>query len=222
MSVKKGENGIAAIYKGANGISKIFHGADLVYNKNRLPAEFQKVEYIESDGVGQYIDTGINANLIIPIAKMKLYFMDVNDYTYAGLFGVWGPNDTRFGIYYNGIGIGSHKNIHFNEYNMYEIEMNGKNGSAVVNNQNYTGFNIRNGFANKNILVMARNGDNIIEAQVKQRLYYCRIYDDTQIVRNFVPCYRKADNVIGLYDLVNDVFYTNAGTGTFTKGANVN
>jgi len=40
-------------------------------------------------------------------------------------------------------------------------------------------------------------------------------------IRNFVPCYRKADNVIGLYDMVEGKFYTNAGTGAFTKGADV-
>lgn len=40
-------------------------------------------------------------------------------------------------------------------------------------------------------------------------------------IRNFVPCYRKADGVIGLYDTVGGVFYTNAGTGSFAKGADV-
>ena len=54
------------------------------------------------------------------------------------------------------------------------------------------------------------------------KLYYGKIYDSTNtLVREFIPCYRKADNVIGLYDKVNDVFYTNAGTGSFTKGNDV-
>ena len=55
----------------------------------------------------------------------------------------------------------------------------------------------------------------------KQAFKYCKIYDNNTLVRNFVPCYRKADNVAGLYDLVNGVFYTNAGTGTFIVGGNV-
>lgn len=38
---------------------------------------------------------------------------------------------------------------------------------------------------------------------------------------DLVPCYRKADTVIGFYDVVNDVFYTNEGTGTFVKGPDV-
>lgn len=37
----------------------------------------------------------------------------------------------------------------------------------------------------------------------------------------FVPCYRKSDGEIGMYDTVSKTFYTNAGTGTFLKGADV-
>ena len=36
-----------------------------------------------------------------------------------------------------------------------------------------------------------------------------------------IPCYRKSDNVIGLYDMVGGTFYINNGTGTFTKGDDV-
>ena len=63
------------------------------------------------------------------------------------------------------------------------------------------------------------------------RLYYCKIYDRTALWpsteylrRDFVPCYRKSDNEPGLYDLVNDVFYTNASSVSgshFTCGPNV-
>ena len=35
--------------------------------------------------------------------------------------------------------------------------------------------------------------------------------------RHFYPCYRVSDNVIWLYDLVNNQFYTNSWTWTFTK-----
>lgn len=45
-----------------------------------------------------------------------------------------------------------------------------------------------------------------------------KITNGTNVIRNFIPCYRKSDNEVGLYDLVNDVFYTNQGTGSFTYG----
>lgn len=55
----------------------------------------------------------------------------------------------------------------------------------------------------------------------KIKIYRCTIYDNGKLTRDYVPCYRKSDNVIGLYDIVTGTFYTNAGTGTFLKGANV-
>lgn len=41
-------------------------------------------------------------------------------------------------------------------------------------------------------------------------LYYMKIYDNDVLVRNFVPC-QNASNVVGLYDTVNGVFYTDTG-----------
>jgi hypothetical protein len=34
-------------------------------------------------------------------------------------------------------------------------------------------------------------------------------------------CYRKSDGVIGMYDVENNVFYTNNGSGDFAKGADI-
>ena len=45
-------------------------------------------------------------------------------------------------------------------------------------------------------------------------------YESNILVRNFVPCYRKSDNIIGMYDTITRTFYTNKGTDTFIKGPN--
>lgn len=45
------------------------------------------------------------------------------------------------------------------------------------------------------------------------------IYDGAEKLRELVPCYRKSDTKIGMYDLITRTFY--AGQGTFTKGADV-
>lgn len=55
----------------------------------------------------------------------------------------------------------------------------------------------------------------------KGRMYSVKMYENDVLAVNLVPCYRKSDSVIGMYDTVNDVFYTNSGTGTFSKGADV-
>ena len=55
----------------------------------------------------------------------------------------------------------------------------------------------------------------------KTTVYRCKIEREGLLVRDFIPCYRKSDNEIGLYDIVNNQFYTNAGSSSFLKGANV-
>ena len=53
------------------------------------------------------------------------------------------------------------------------------------------------------------------------KLYSCRIIKDGAVVRNFVPCIRKSDGKVGLYDLVTDTFFVNQGTGEFIAGPTV-
>ena len=55
---------------------------------------------------------------------------------------------------------------------------------------------------------------------------YYRIFDfkmtaGTSIIMELVPARRDADGELGLYDLVNGVFFTNQGTGTFLPGEEV-
>ena len=54
-----------------------------------------------------------------------------------------------------------------------------------------------------------------------QKIKYCKIWEEDNLIRNLVPCYRKSDNKLGLYDIVNGKFYTNQGTGEFTAGPDV-
>lgn len=53
------------------------------------------------------------------------------------------------------------------------------------------------------------------------KIYSVSLERDGTIVADLVPCYRKADGEIGMYDIVSNTFFTNVGTGTFTKGGNV-
>lgn len=52
-------------------------------------------------------------------------------------------------------------------------------------------------------------------------VYDFQIYDNGQLVRNFVPCYRNSDEIMGLYDLVEGKFYTSA-SGTNFELSNYN
>ena len=51
----------------------------------------------------------------------------------------------------------------------------------------------------------------------KMRLYHCRIYDNNTFARDYIPC-TNANGAVGLYDLIGQKFYGNAGSGSFTAG----
>ena len=53
------------------------------------------------------------------------------------------------------------------------------------------------------------------------RIYQLKFTVNGIVEADFVPCYRKSDNVAGMYDLIGKQFLTNAGTGTFTVGADI-
>ena len=49
------------------------------------------------------------------------------------------------------------------------------------------------------------------------QIYYCQIYDNDVLVRDFWPCWDQ-DGVLCLYDKVGKKYYYNAGTGEFKGG----
>ena len=50
------------------------------------------------------------------------------------------------------------------------------------------------------------------------KIYRFRCEENGVAVRDMYPCKRDSDDVLGMYDVVNDVFYDNDGSGTFTGG----
>lgn len=51
------------------------------------------------------------------------------------------------------------------------------------------------------------------------QIYDIKIWQGSTLVRDYVPCVRNSDGVAGLYDKVENKFYTNSGTGSFGSGA---
>lgn len=53
------------------------------------------------------------------------------------------------------------------------------------------------------------------------RMHYFKVINNNDIIAEFIPCYRKADNKTGMYDIVNNKFCPNSGTGEFILGGEV-
>ena len=192
---------------------------------SRLPQGYQEVEYIESSGT-QYIDTGYKPtsnNL-----RIACEFEYTADHSASSVFGSessgkysivpWGApefyvgSSTQLLAQTTALNTKYALDAHANAGTL-TVSLNGKTNSA-----SYSG----------SILTTVNMGIfcNIIAGVANQfcsmKLYAMYIYDNGNLVRDFVPCYRKSDNVAGLYDLVNNVFYTNAGSGVFAVGADSN
>ena len=85
----------------------------------------------------------------------------------------------------------------------------------------------------KSFYLFARNRNGAIDYGCEMRLYYFKLFDNGNIVRNLIPCYSTTivtdvngkscpSGTKGLYDTVEGKFYTNQGTGEFIAGPDVN
>ena len=82
------------------------------------------------------------------------------------------------------------------------------------------------GFSAENGLIFGSETTNIRlffgwDSPTKGKIaYFVHTKADNRKIALFA-CYRKSDGVIGMYDVENDVFYTNDGSGDFTKGQDI-
>lgn len=75
---------------------------------------------------------------------------------------------------------------------------------------------------NRNLVIFAEYADaddpeSDAKTMASTKIYGFKIYMDNIVIREFVPCYRVADDVKGMYDMVTEQFFENAGTGEFAN-----
>lgn len=184
-----------------------------------LPNGYTQVDYIEATGT-QHIDTGVygNLNTLLEI-KASRTTLDNNNKQLAGSLGntysitinIGPSNLTRFGT--KSYSMRAHDYITADKPSIFICNKNG-----ITIDGNSTGnFNEDTNFTTESTLyLMGANGSS---TKFPGKLYYAKIYDNNVLIRYYIPCYRNLDNEVGLYDLVNNVFYTNQGTGVFTYGS---
>lgn len=183
-----------------------------------LPSGYTPIEYIATGNVaGPYIDTGVLCTNTAYFSLDMQYTGTPDNNTWA--FGAYEPyKDTILGIYpantlrflVGGTGktdIGLDSNRH-----LYEAKQDG----VYIDGISVGSVNWSNLPANLNYCIFNISGQNSRTKYLK--VYSCKIWNDTTLVRDFVPAKRNSDDVLGMYDLVNDVFYTNSGTGSFIGG----
>lgn len=191
-----------------------------------LPAEYTQLDYIASSGT-QYINTGVKAtnNTQLTIGMQATSMASTWN-------GFWGARDANyvnnFSLFADGTS--SHPNQFYGHVGIYDDSyyfstevtplnyntIDTKNNVMKIGNLSYT-FTSRTIAATTPITLFGANDDGTLQWKSSLRIYYCRIYNGTTCIRDFIPA-KDSNDVLGLYDIVNDVFYTNNGTGTFIAG----
>ena len=175
-----------------------------------VKTKYKRFEYIQSNG-NQYFDTGYKASYK---TKIDIKFSDIS-YNWVCGSEETSDNYSNFGICYNMSMFGS-QGIGYSSLTTGTHIINyGK--TLIVDNVQKGTFSTQSATSDVSLALFGiKKGDNTFKSLISGKIYYCRIYDDNILVRNFIPILRKSDNEIGMLDLVEGKFYGNAGTGKFT------
>jgi hypothetical protein len=188
-----------------------------------LPEGYLRLEYIQSSGT-QYIDTGFKHNQNTRVV-MDAQFTNLSITSPQWLFDGREANGTTGtkGVFYdprdNINAISSDYGSVSNRYRFTGLNPSDRlsidyNKNVLTINEKIKTYTAETFKSNHNLVLFALSNAGSVESYGSARLYSCKIYDNDFLVRNFVPCKNEKDEV-GLYDLVNEIFYANKGTGSF-------
>lgn len=193
-----------------------------------VPLEYQVVEYLESNGK-QYIDTQYYPNSTTSV-ESKFMFNEIKDT--SSPFGVREVNQTQRQFLIsvtnnnvlwivNGINNLSFNNLSIVNNKDYTIKVTPT--EAFWNGNKISDLNAEKAkIQERSMYMFGRNTMTGFANPLYGKIYYLKIYENADLTKYFVPCYRKSDNIAGMYELIGNKFYTNNGTGEFTVGADVN
>lgn len=215
------------------GTGEFLVGPDVHYN---IPFEYQQVEYLESTGE-QYIILPYYYVPTTDTISFKLNFAKIANWsTPLGYYGSRISGDAQLFRLQNQEGKLS--------ASYGSLAKNAETGLTLASiGIQYASFDAGKGFClngeyyglyDKYIIGDETNtpilfgyriiGDISTSGEIRKSpavIYSYTHNRDNTCLLDFIPCYRKADNVAGMYDIVNGVFYTNAGTGSFIVGPDV-
>lgn len=198
-----------------------------------LPDAFQQVEWIGTPTNASnkpYINTGIIANATeYHMTAKYLNTVSSDAYGLGARLGDGSATQCCFFGRYNANSQWAWQGYFYGpnapQDNIHIVDAVFQNGSQVITVDGTTNTYSRTGDFNGTLpfFVFGRNqGDGTIGGHaLGMRYYYLKMWLDDVLVRDYIPCYRKSDGEIGMYDLVSNSFFTNAGSSTFEKGDDV-
>lgn len=214
----RNSSGSAGLYDIVNNTFYSNQGSGTFTGGPIVPSVFKEIQYIQSSG-SQYIDTGFKPNQNTRVL-MDVQCMSNGTYPFYGsrisasgqAYGLWKISDTSLRYDY-GTGRVTQTLSNINTRVLIDSNKNVcKFGDTTITDTSRT-FSV-----SYNLLILAFNTANDVdERMMTARLYSFSIYDNGDLVRDFVPV-ETGEGEIGLYDNVEGRFYRNSGTGIFIAG----
>ena len=210
--------GCCVLYPNRNG--KI-HIESIIDNR------YQRVEYIESTGT-QYIDTGVIPTIDTTV-ECEIAQHTGDRFIYGSRTSATASDKHTFNFSTNNQIYpqlwSSNTDAISYRYNLGDVVTikNGKDG-AFVNGalvKSYTGVTFTESTLPMYLFGLNTPAEVVTKRSFVGRIYFFKIWEKGTLIRDYVPCYRKSDGVIGLYEKVSGNFYTNAGTNSFIKGEDI-
>ena len=203
----------------------------------RLPSGYQEVEYIEKkfDGTNTaYIDTGINASYDLVVEANLKCELGVDSHACAVFASRVGfTNKDYTCLFQNVISNGQKYDSRFGNfaynYGSYLVEypsgfhtLTWGNGYVFINHIEKLAMSNSSTFTSSlNVYLFAGNANGSVgfyEGDGRLQIKEFKMRRNGVLLRDFVPCYRKSDSEVGMYDLVSGTFFTNQGSGEFLMG----
>jgi len=215
--------------------------------ENGFPSDYQKVEWLESSGT-QYLDLGFKPNqdtrVLMDYQQTQYYNnpsggvwlfgcrdgSSLNSYVFLiGSDGFYATpyrntaTSTTFTVRNLFVTNNTNRNVIYKaRLNDGSKKMGTFNGDDILSRIRDGGDNYRNFSCAYNFLLFTGNNGTTIANKVSMKVFEFKVWNGETLSMDLMPCYRKSDNVAGMYDLVNGTFFTNQGTGNFTVGDDVN
>lgn len=178
----------------------------MAMKKSKLPEEYQQVEYIECENVNgsvAYLDLPPTAFLresrITILIKQKTQTSEE-----LGFLGRQ-DNSGAFELYY--------------QDGVIMTYGRGISGLAVTYGDTFDVVSATKVNYDANVLLLMQYRPD--RYFFSGRCFRAYVELEGSRLIDLIPCYRKSDNVVGMYDIVSGTFFTSAGSGIFTKGGNV-
>ena len=200
-----------------------------------LPSIYQQVEWVQAaSGVGAYLNLGFSFDKAM-FLEIGLHY--TTSQSTSQVFGaaensgklrcmITAPYSNNTASFFGSTGSAHNGQTYGMTQGINEFEFSLKKGELRVTRKDIDTVGIKTTQGEytmtSNLLLFAQMYNGTPRYAGVRRVYYFKYYDkNNTLICDLVPCYRKNDGVIGMYDIVRKIFLTNAGSGSFTKGANV-